>query len=118
MKSVGSKYGHLRADITGIASLNMNNLFLNIGIALLSGICLSAVNKSLLYTSHKEVNYFTLISLNNFAFHSFKRFYSYMAPVKILSLAVYSVFNSLNSLKFVYYVIYKTYSYLRCFLEY
>ena len=52
LKSVSYKYGHRIAEITGMASLNTYNFFLNIGIALLSDICLYAVIKSFVNISH------------------------------------------------------------------
>ena len=106
------------AEITGIASLNTNNFFLNIGIALLSEICLSAVTKSFAYLSHSLVKVFTSISLNFREFQSWASTSSWTIPENIFYFIVNWVFSSRKSLKFVKSVSSNTSSYFRCFFEY
>lgn len=118
VKSASYKYGHLNAEITGIASLNTNSFLRNIGIALLSEICLSAVSKSFVYLSHSLVNCLTSICLNFCEFQYSAILSNCIIPEYIFYLIVKNVFKSLKSLKLVNYVIYNDYSYFLCFLEY
>lgn len=104
MKSAYSKYGHLIAEITGIASLNTNSFLRNIGIALLSAICLYAVNRSFVYLSHSPVSIFTSIYLNFREFQSLAITSNWTIPEYIFYFIVNSALRSLKSLKFVNYV--------------
>ena len=104
--------------MTGIASLNIYNYFLNKGIALLSGQFLYPVSKSLVYLSHTEVIDDIYIWQNSCDFQLDPYLYKSTIPLYILSFVLNYVFNYLKSLKLVNYVIYNTYSYFLCFLEY
>jgi hypothetical protein len=106
------------AEITGIASLKTYNFFLNIGMALLSDICLYAASKSLVYLSHYDVKVLTSIYLNLREFQSCAKTSSKTMPEYIFYFIVNSAFRSLKFLKFVNSVSSSTYSYFRCFFEY
>lgn len=117
-KSLGYKYAHLSADITGMASLNANSCLLNAGMALLSGVVLSANSKSFMYLSHTTLSSFTSNFISFISFHSNPYFCKSIIPLKIFCFVVNSCFTSRKYLKFVYSVISNTSSYFLCFFVY